>query len=145
MDEATGLGIDIGSVYKTPWNFTAGISASNLGSVNELQNQSSTLPTIWRAGLAYDCGLPQLSGSASLAADYVRYAHDNISHFNLGAEYTYDRTLSLRAGYQTGYEARSFTTGIGIHYNAFHVDYAFIPTTDDLGSTHTFSLGIVLP
>ncbi len=145
VDEASGLGLDIGSVYKTPWNVSIGASASNLGSVNELQNQSSTLPTIYRIGAAYVSGVPQLSGSVTLAADYVRYGHDNISHVNFGGEYTYDNTLSLRAGYQTGYEARSLTTGIGVHYDAFHVDYAFIPTTNDLGSTHTFSLGIVLP
>jgi hypothetical protein len=142
VDEANGFAIDIGSVYKTPWNLSIGVSASNLGSMSELQTESSSLPTIYRGGLSYATALPQLSGSITLASDIVVFSQDKISHVHLGAEYMYGSTFAIRAGYQTGYEARSFTTGIGFHYNAFQVDYAFIPTQYDLGSTHTFSLCI---
>ena len=142
IDQASGFGIDIGSVYKTPWDLYFGLSVSNLGSVNELQNESSALPTIIRGGVAYISDVPQISGSLTVAGDLVRFSQDKITHLHIGAEYSYDKTLFLRAGYQTGYEARSVTAGIGFHYTMFQIDYAFIPTRYDLGSTHTFSLGI---
>lgn len=142
IDEAGGFGLDFGSVYKTPWDLSIGISASNLGSISELQNQSSTLPTIYRCGLAYAAPFAQLSGSITVASDIVLFSQDKKTHIHMGAEYLYDNSFSVRAGYQTGYEARSFTTGVGFHYSSLQIDYAFIPMQYDLGSTHTFSLCI---
>jgi hypothetical protein len=37
------------------------------------------------------------------------------------------------------YEAKSFTTGIGVRWHSVSLDYALIPFSYDLGSAHTFS------
>ncbi len=142
IDEASGFGLDLGSVYRTPWDISVGFSLSNLGSVNELQEQSSTLPTIYRGGVAYSRSVPSLTGDILVAGDIVVFAKDNTTHFHFGGEYIYNQTFAIRAGYQTGYEARSVTTGVGIHYDVLQIDYAFIPTQYDLGTTHTFSLSV---
>ena len=144
INESNGFGLDFGGVYRTPWNLSLGLSASNIGSISELDVESSTLPTIYRCGLAYVAPIDQISGSVTLAGDLVQFSQDKKTHLHLGAEYLYGTSFSIRAGYQTGYEARSFTTGVGFHFNTFQIDYAFIPTQYDLGSTHTFSLSIAI-
>ena len=62
-------------------------------------------------------------------------------HANLGAEFTYKDLLSVRAGYQSGFDDRFLTTGIGLKYKAFALDYAFVPYRYSLGSSNTFTLG----
>ena len=52
--------------------------------------------------------------------------------------------IALRAGFQTGYDARGLTLGTGIARGIVRVDYAFAPTQYDLGSTHSISLSIQL-
>ncbi len=145
IDEASGLGVDLGLAYTTPWNIRFGASAENLGSMNALRDESSLLPTIYRVGAAYTTAVPSLSGNATLAADMVRFSRDGTSHLHIGGEYVYSASLAIRAGYQTGYDARSFTTGLGVHYSIFHIDYAFMPTQYDLGSAHTLSLSVQIP
>lgn len=56
-----------------------------------------------------------------------------------GVERSY-RNLSLRAGYQTGYDEKNFSFGLGITYRNFHLDYAFVPYQSDLGSAHRFGI-----
>ena len=145
VDEASGTGFDLGVAYTTPWNLRLGASAENLGSMNALRDESSLLPTIFRAGAAYAMDAPTLSGMVTVAADIVRFSRDGTSHLHLGGEYLYNSSLAIRAGYQGGYETRSFTTGIGLHYSILQLDYAFVPTQYDLGSAHTFSLSIQFP
>lgn len=142
VNEASGWGLDVGVLYKTPWNLRVGFSASNFGSMASLDNESSTLPLVYRFGALYTVPAQSLSGSLAFAGDYVRFSQDGINHLHLGAEYSYGSSVAFRLGYQTGYESRSFTTGLGIHYGFVQVDYAFLPMKDDLGSTHTVSLGI---
>jgi len=143
VNQANGWGLDLGVLYNTPWNLRLGFSASNIGSMTALDNEASALPLIFRLGAGYAIPVASLTGTVSLAADYVRFSQDDINHFHLGAEYLYGSSVAFRLGYQTGYESRGLTTGLGVHYGTVQVDYAFLPMKDDLGSTHTVSLAIL--
>jgi hypothetical protein len=140
--DASGMGFDIGGIYTTPWNIRLALAINNLGSVNALENESSKLPALVRVGGAYEKQLESFDGSLILSSDLVSYTAEKTTHLHVGAELNYKQTLALRAGVQTGYEARSISGGIGVHYGLIRVDYAFVPFRYDLGSTHTFSLGI---
>lgn len=142
VDETTGAGFDIGALYKTPWSVQFAAAVSNLGSMNVYQTEAPVLPRLVRVGGAYETYIQNLDATLTLATDVVTVTEENQSHVNLGAEFEYRHSFAVRAGYQTGYEARSFSTGIGVHYGLFCVDYAFVPFRYDLGTTHTLSLNI---
>ena len=50
--------------------------------------------------------------------------------------------FALRGGLMMGYDEQAGTVGFGIEYQAWTIDYAYMPfsNTSDLGDTHRFSL-----
>ena len=142
VQEASGVGFDFGLLYLTPWNIRVGAAFCNVGSVNALDVESSQLPKLIRVGASYVHPLESIDGSFSVASDVVVSGSEDKNHVNFGSELNYHRAFAVRAGYQTGYDARGITAGVGIQNGIFRFDYAFIPTRYDLGSTHTFSVGI---
>jgi hypothetical protein len=140
VNEASGFAVDLGGWYQTPWSIRLALAISNVGSVNELDNEKTKVPTMIRAGGAYVTGLESIDGALTVATDLVTITGENTTHVHAGAELNYRRAISLRAGYLTGYDARSVTMGVGFTYSQFQLDYAFAPTKYDLGQSHTFSL-----
>lgn len=142
VDEANGLGFDVGATYATPWEVRLGFSLSNVGSMGKLRTEASKLPTTLRFGAVRSVAVETLTSEVTIAADIVSILPEKTTHLHLGGEYEYDRAVALRLGYMTGYESRGFSAGAGLRWGMFRVDYAFIPFTFDLGTTHTFSLGM---
>jgi hypothetical protein len=144
IQDANGLSFDLGGTFATPWGVQLGLAVQNLGSMNELDRAASKLPTLVRGGGSYCVALPQFDGSAVVAADIVSYTSEGSTRVHLGGEFNYQNALALRMGVQLGYDSRLFTAGTGFRYGAFNVDYAFVPLRNDLGTTHTVSLGITI-
>jgi hypothetical protein len=142
VDESSGFGIDLGGLYQTPWGIRIAAVVGNLGSMNKLQQEAPVLPRFVRTGLAYEASIPSMDGTIMLASDVVSYTEEKNSHLHLGGEFDYQHTIAARVGYQTGYDAKSFSAGVGLRYEWLRFDYAFVPFKTDLGTTHTFSLGI---
>lgn len=140
VDEANGLGFDFGLSYLTSIN---GLSVStvikNLGSMDKLRNEETDLPSEFRVGSAYNFSVTE-EFKITAAAELLKYLKDDNTHFNLGGEIFYNETIGLRAGYQTGFETRSFTGGIGIKWGSLSFDYAFMPFSYSLGNANIFSL-----
>ncbi|MBI5214162.1 MAG: PorV/PorQ family protein [Ignavibacteriae bacterium] len=143
VDEATGYGINIGGTYMTPWEVRLGFVVDNLGSMNELHTIASTLPTTYRFGGAYEIPLEKIEGNITLATEIVSVKNEGTAHVHIGAEFEFQKMIALRGGFQSGYESKSITTGIGFRQNMFTLDYAFGPDKSDLGSTHTFTVGVL--
>ena len=143
VDEASGYAIDLGGMYAVSPSLTLGVSASNLGSMNKMRNEALELPALMRAGASYTGALTDRF-SYRAAADLVKIFKQSENHVQLGAELGFDSTLMLRAGYQTGYDAKSFTGGVGVAYGMVRFDYAFVPFNSGFGTTHTFSLSFRL-
>ncbi|MGD1006978.1 MAG: PorV/PorQ family protein [Ignavibacteriaceae bacterium] len=140
-DEATGWGFDFGLNYKTP---VEGLSAAmvlrNLGSMNDLKNESTKLPTEFRIGPAYQINLFE-KFAVTAAAEFQKYTPDkDDSHINYGAEILYDNLIALRGGYQSDYESKGFTAGFGLIWGGFGLDYAYQPFNDGLGDANIISL-----
>ena len=140
-DQAAGWGFDFGLNYTTSVDgLTASAVIRNVGSMNNLRNEATKLPSEIRVGPAYHFDLTDSKIGITAAAEFQKYLSTDDTHFNLGAEGVYDNTIALRAGYQTGYETRGITGGIGLMWGSLRFDYAFLPFSYGLGNSSIFSL-----
>lgn len=140
-DYASGYGFDIGAKYLTPVNnLVASAVVRNIGSMSELRNEATRLPSEMRIGAAYLYSLENYDMSLLVATELNKYFDVDDYHINTGAEITYKKMLSLRAGYQAFYESKGFTAGLGINYGNFSFDYALTPFYYNLGTGHSFSV-----
>ena len=147
-----GLAANLGVRARVPFEgfdgLYAGLNAHNVGyQVEAFQEGRDPMPSEFAFGLAW---LP--SPSFSLAVDALKPL-DNKLQFRGGIEGWIGNILALRGGYSTsGADLKSgggsdilagFTTGLGIRYQKYQLDYAFIPMVE-LGMTHRLSLSIGL-
>ncbi len=141
FDSATGFAGDIGVRYIMPDNhLNFGIALKNAGSMDAFIQEKPTMPTLLRGGAAYT--IPRISHyniSLTVSSEYeIVFDGDNFSRF--GIEYRYNDRYSLRTGYLTGFEERSWTIGAGIAVRRFGFDYAYIPDVTSFGNQHIYSL-----
>jgi len=140
-DEASGFGLDLGIHYLLPFKgLTASSVLKNIGSMNALRNEATKLPTELRLGTAYTTKLSESNFDITAGIEYQKYLNTQDSHFNFGGEVLYNNLIAARAGYQTGYESRGFTAGIGLMWGNLKFDYAFLPFSLGLGNANLFSL-----
>ena len=140
-DQSAGYGLDFGLNYLTPVpGLTASTVIRNIGSMNALNAVGSKLPLDLRLGGAYNYGLQNSKLDFVLTGEFQKYLDNDDIHFNTGAEAIYSKTFAARIGYQTGYEARGFTAGVGIAWGSLRFDYAYTPFSLGLGNANQFSL-----
>ena len=139
VDEASGLAFDFGSSYSKD-NFNLALVVSNVGSMSELKNVSSEVPTLIRIGGSYKNSKDNFS--YNLALEGFKVLDGGSFHVYTGGEAGYKDFVFLRLGYQSSYENRGLTTGVGFKYKTLNLDYAFVPYTSDFGTGNTISLGI---
>ncbi len=144
LEDAGGVAFDFGGVYSMPSGLKVGAAFANLGSVSELRDVATPLPKLFRGGFSWTEELSNPGLRLTGAADFVTPLGDGASHVHLGGEAVLYGSVAVRAGFQTGYEARGLTLGTGIAHGIVKVDYAFAPTQYDLGSTHSISLSLEL-
>lgn len=140
-DESSGFAFDLAATYSIPVEgLSLAAALRNLGSMNDLRLESTKLPAEIRIGPNYKLNLSDTRFEISTAVEYHKYFDDNANHFNFGLEVLYDNLIALRGGYQTGYESRDFTAGIGLLWGNLKFDYAFLPFQLGLGNANLFSL-----
>lgn len=139
VDEASGLGFDFGTNYSKD-NYSLAFVVYNLGSMNELKNQSTKLPASMRLGGSYKYTKNNLGLTFGL--DGFKVLDGGKFHINAGGEAGYKDFLFIRLGYQTDYDSKGFSTGIGFKYKTINVDYAFVPYKNEFGTGNALSLGI---
>ncbi|MBN2407507.1 MAG: PorV/PorQ family protein [Elusimicrobia bacterium] len=143
-EKATGLAVDIGSLYDMPVGdnrLRFGVVLQNFGPGMKFVEDREPLPLNLKAASSYR----MLENSLILACDL------NISEFNgtyvgFGSEYCLKNIAVARVGYKTdGSLERSarINLGLGFVWNDYKFDYTFVPF-DDLGQTHRFSLAVKL-
>ena len=148
-DSVSILAFDGGLLYEIPSlleavggrDFVIGAALSNLGgTVN-----GDSLPLTLRGGVSAKFGI-QSENDLLLAATACYPFDSGALSENLGAEFSPEKEFVIRAGCKFGYDAGSFTAGLGYRgaiYGAFNfaVDYAYAPS-GNLGDTHRISLGL---
>lgn len=140
-DEASGYGLDFGIHYQLPFKgLTASSVLKNIGSMNALRNEQTKLPAELRLGAAYTYSLEDAKFDFKAGAEFQNYLTADETHFNFGGEALYNKLFAARMGYQTGYESRGFTAGIGLMWGSLKFDYAFLPFSLGLGNANLFSI-----
>ncbi len=136
-DKAVAL--DFGSTYKINQAWTAALVAQNLGT----RIGPDRLPLTLKGGAATKLFGDKLAAAADL--DWL--ANDERFYLDLGAEYTLNKYMAFRAGYQFGRGADKLGSGLvglgaglGLKFDRFSFDYAYVPF-GDLGDTHRMTLG----
>lgn len=140
-DEANGWGFDLGVYYKSPINgLTFSSVIKNIGSMDALRNKATKLPTDFRLGSAYNFLIESAKLNLVAVGEFQKYLATDDIHFNLGGDVVYDQIFALRLGYQTGYESKGFTGGIGLMWGSLRFDYAYMPFSLGLGNANLFSI-----
>ncbi len=139
-DDATGLAFDLGLSYSgLIEGMSFGVALRNIGSMNDLRNENTKLPTDFRAGAAYSFALEQMNLAFTTLTGIQKYTDTDDTHLHLGGEAVYNDFFSVRLGYMNGYDSKNITTGFGIVWKSLNLDYAYVPIKYGLGDSHIFS------
>jgi hypothetical protein len=140
VDDATAFAFDLGGRYRLGESgLSLGAAAQNIGGDAKFVSESFSLPMTLRLGAAYSHALSGLHGLGTLSTE-VRKSEGEDARFHLGGEFAYKEHLALRVGGKMGYDEEGFSFGVGITQKAIRFDYALVPLSSDLGTTHFFSL-----
>ena len=159
QQDASGYGLNAGiGMNLLEERVRVGASLRNLGSMNELSEVATELPTMLSFGA--DIQLIQFSTTAaddeiplliSFIGDFnhpineFEPVDDTINprddgYFNLGLEVNISDLIDLRGGYRTGDTQRRFSIGAGLLISEFYFNYAFMPHETGFGTAHAISL-----
>lgn len=142
IQRGSTFNVDLGAQYQATPKLRVGGSVTNLGSDFSLGisgqpgTEDISIPTTYRFGASYAHNL------GIGAADIVII--DDKSHLHLGVEGELHESVLLRSGYMLNYESKNFTAGISFLRRGFNIDYAFVPYSNSLGTSHLFNLTFTL-
>lgn len=134
----SSFNIDLGVRMAINNHIDAGASVTNLGSSFQLtqsgqpSSRDITLPTTYRLGGSYR--YQKYLGAMDMVVV------DEELHLHAGAEADLHELFSLRGGYMFNYDSKNLTAGASFHHRNMTFDYAFVPYTNDLGTTHLFNI-----
>jgi len=139
----SSFNVDLGARYQATPKIELAGSAISLGSSFRLEqpgligSDDISLPMTYRFGAAYEYN-ERYNGAAELV--YL----DDQAHLHLGAETVVKEIFSVHTGYMLNYDSKNFTAGATFTKRNMSVDYAFIPFSDNLGTSHLFNLNFSL-
>lgn len=134
--KGSGVGLDMGGLFcmNKYVNLGAVLRNVTLKELN-LDKKGEALPTTLTVGIA--CKIPE--ADLNLACDATIPSNNN-AYLNVGAEYSYQHSLTARLGYRGGPSNDSaFTAGFGYSFGLFSLDYCLEPF-GDLGNSHHMSV-----
>jgi hypothetical protein len=135
------MAVDAGILARTPVeNLTVGAAMRNFGT----NIGPDSMPLTFKGGAAYKL----LQNKLVLASDIDWLTTERRGYWSFGTEFWVSRNLAVRAGYQLGHGSDQLQSslvglgaGLGVKFNRFTMDYAFIPY-GDLGDTHRMTIGL---
>jgi hypothetical protein len=143
FESATSWAVDLGVLHRSMIEgLTLAASILNLGPEAKFIEEEFYPPFQLRGGAAYTYSSRKVRGSLVLAAEAV-FPNDSDAKVHFGAEYTYERYLSVRLGYKANYYVQSATLGVGLYYRNLRFDYAYMPMEYELGDCHRFSINVL--
>ena len=116
-----------------------GAALQNLGGKAKFISETFPLPLTIRGGAALSRAIPSLEGKGTLSAE-VRKVRGEDSRFHVGGELEFKERVALRAGAKFGYDDEKMSFGLGLIQRRFHFDYALVPLSSNLGTTHFVSV-----
>jgi hypothetical protein len=142
IDDASGYAFDLGALYRAPLEgLSLGAAITNIGWMNPFRAQKTDLPTKVDLGANYTFSNGDFNFVSAIALGQET-ATGGTQELRLGGEVSYDKLLSIRVGYQTGYDIRRLSAGLGIHYSIIQFDYAYIPFSEGFGNANILTVGM---
>lgn len=137
-DEAMGYAVDLGFSYSGFYTerLDLGLVVKNIGSMNELRNQSTQLPSEVKLGASYSEDIKGIDSKLIVTTGIQKYFTADDIHIHSGVELQYSNYLFIRLGYITGYESKNLSAGFGTQWNSFKFDYSYVPYSYNLGSSN---------
>lgn len=155
--DASGYAVNLGASARL-WHdrILIGTTLLNIGEMEKLRNEATTLPTTLRAGfdaevftftppenkdlpitmnLKNDWVLPLRTSSGTTQSQ----ASDAI-YTNIAVEFNIADVIALRSGYKTGETVRHWSAGAGISVGAITANYAMVPFETGFGTAHSIGL-----
>jgi hypothetical protein len=123
-----------------------GAAVRNIGQMNELSNEATKLPTTIQGGVTlYPFRVVTKSGnetmlSTRVSAEMSRNIVDEKTQLHFGLASKVLDIITLRGGYITNDELRSYSLGLGLllkwqdDHKGIRFDYAFVPFKNGFGS-----------
>lgn len=130
---AFDFGVQVDVVQNKLW---LGGAVQNLGKMETLNLEQTDLPQTYRLGVTVQPVSIQMADDGSepvrlyLSADVVHRTDEDKTVVQFGTWINALDFLFLRAGYLLDNELRAFTIGLGLAYESFRFDYAFLPFTE---------------
>ena len=136
---SAGIALDLGYLYKTPLqDIMVSLALKNIGISSKMDKEDIKLPFRGELGFIKDFAILEQEFSSEF--QIIKHIDDDQIRFAIGLNSTIYQLLKLRIGYKNQNDSSSISTGIGINYKQFSVDYTFIPTFDDLDSVNMIGL-----
>lgn len=134
----------LGALWDVPQvpGLALGAGVRNLGGSGQFdiegtKGEDVALPLTAQAGASYTGRLGNDIGWL-LAAD-ARKARDDGATGHVGGELKVS-AISLRAGSRLGTDVGHFTAGLGLEAGRFRFDYAYLPSGEEIGTSHRAEL-----
>jgi hypothetical protein len=107
-----------------------GFSALNIGGSLRYIGYSDPIPTILRAGFAYQGNVPD-GDNYTFSVDSVYVAQERMLNIDAGAEYDLLNICAFRAGYEFLQNSMGVTAGFGLRWKSrIFIDYAWALATN---------------
>ncbi len=136
------VAMDIGVLYTTHYHgFRFEMMISNFGSSIKFVNESYPPPTAFTFGLNFNA--LEFEHQQLMVTVAAEKPNDGKPTGKTGVEWTFNRLISLRAGYRLNSEVETFSAGFGLNLKVnnwpIRFDYAYSDFSD-LGATHRFGI-----
>jgi len=133
IESAFGIACDFGMQFElVKEKLRLGAVIQNIGRSGKLNKERIELPSILRLGICYTDIL--MGVQYRLLLDGV--VEKDIVHLHSGGEFVFNNIIFIRGGYQSGYEVKGVTAGLGIVWNNIGIDYGYMPIQRGLGDSH---------
>lgn len=134
-------GADLGALYVPGGELkglSLGFAVQNMGAGARFNSALEPLPFNTRLGAAYSFPWAETKNTASL--DMTK-SLGNYLRLHAGVETLFFNTLALRAGYESIQIGGGFSGGLGVYWDPWTIDYAFVPM-GELGLVNQASLSL---
>ncbi len=133
-----GFSTDLAYVWSTPLKDVKLYSAvKNLGTTAKMDQEKIDLPINYELGVSKEF----MSNYYDLAFDAkILKSQDTDLAYNFGMQIKTFEILYLRTGYKNNNDTNDLSFGVGIDYDSFNIDYAYMQMTNGFDDVHKLSL-----
>ena len=136
---AVALAFDLGYDYRTPiTGLDFNIALKNLGFSGKMDQEKIKLPFATEIGINKTFNIKRQFINTEIKL--IQNSGDEKLKFSFGINTSVMDVLTLRTGYKINDDLQSFSAGFGVNIKRFTLDYAFIPSVNDVNSVNMIGI-----